>query len=211
MCAAQSRFLKEQACDVWLLTEVDQSLTLDEYDLHLTSGEMAQGRRWAGVLSKAPLSPMAAPRPASAMALISGILFCSSILPWRSCPAGEVWSGANHGAKISHAFETLMATLPRHGLVWGGDWNHALSGREYAGSAEGRKHLLKAVRKLGLTVRPASLPHQIPGLISIDHIAVLLNAKVVSASRVGAAAGGDRRSDHALYFVELIPQGLGYG
>jgi enamine deaminase RidA (YjgF/YER057c/UK114 family) len=197
--AAQARLLGEQYCDVWLLTEVSEKLSLVPYHVHLTKGEMAPGRRWAAVVSKSPLSPFADPHPASAMALVGGILYCSSILPWRAALDGAVWSGEGHAAKTRRALETLLAALPDQGLVWGGDWNQALSGREFSGSEEGRKHLLKAVGRLGLTVPTAGLPHRLPPALSIDHIAVSIGTRVVSAEHV---AVDPRLSDHDLYVVE---------
>ncbi len=62
-------------------------------------------------------------------------------------------------------------------LVWGGDWNHAMTGREYAGSIGGRRAILGAVEQLGLEVPTAGLPHAIDGLLTIDHIAVPANTR----------------------------------
>ena len=86
-------------------------------------------------------------------------------------------------------------------MVWGGDWNHALDGPEYAGSRAGRAHVEKAVAQFGLRVPTEHLPHRIEWLLSIDHIAVPIGASVQSAERVTAATDEGRLSDHDAYLV----------
>ena len=83
-----------------------------------------------------------------------------------------------------------------------GDWNHALKGKEYAGSAGGRAAITSALDELGLVVPTAELPHRIDGLLSIDHIAV---PKEIAGepTRVVAAKGDKRLSDHDAYVVEV--------
>ena len=88
-------------------------------------------------------------------------------------------------------------------MVWGGDWNPALRGSEYAGSRAGRVHIEHAVRRLDLQVPTELLPHRIDGLLSIDHIAVPTSAIVRSAERVAAAVGDRRLSDHDAYVVSM--------
>jgi predicted TIM-barrel fold metal-dependent hydrolase len=51
-----------------------------------------------------------------------------------------------------NALKTLLSKLPTSDLVWGGDWNHSLIGKEHAGSMGGRNHLLEAVKQLELNV-----------------------------------------------------------
>ncbi len=95
----------------------------------------------------------------------------------------------------------LLTNLPTHDLVWGGDWNHALSGREYAGSAGGRHAVLAAMEELGLEAPTAELPHAIEGLLSIDHVAVPAGT-AATARRVVAEHDGRRLSDHDAYVVD---------
>lgn len=160
---------------------------------------MAIRRRWAGVLSRAPLVPLPDPHPASAAAVVEGTTYCSSILPWRTCGGLPVWVGADHAAKTERTVAELVWQLPQDSLIWGGDWNHALSGREGAGSLDGRAHVQRAVEKLGLSVATASLPHQQPGQLSIDHIAVKLDRAVAHIERLPA----DGLSDHDCYVAEV--------
>ena len=52
----------------------------------------------------------------------------------------------------------------------------------------------------GLHVPTRSLPHRIPGLFSIDHIA--LSGPIHSVEHIDAKVGTGRLSDHDVYVVE---------
>jgi len=194
-----------QRCDVWLLTEVKSDLEFDTYELHLTKDWMveAQRKRWAGILSREPLCKLADPHPASALARVGDLHFCSSILPWRSSGGKPPWDGANTAERTLAALNSLLQHLPHTGLIWGGDWNHAFSGPEGAGSLAGRKHIRDVVTKLQLKVPTEELPHHLPGLLTIDHIAVGKGIDVISAEPIVASADGRRLSDHNMYVVEI--------
>jgi hypothetical protein len=198
------RFLAETDCDVWLLTEVNERVELKGFEHHLTEGVMRPRIRWAGVYSRPPLSPLADPHVASAMAVVDGTTYCSSILPWRGCPQDAAWPGSNHAERTANALDVLVGKLPTEDLVWGGDWNHALFGPEEGGTKPGRGHVLAAVEKLGLQVPTAVLPHWIDGHLSIDHIAVGAHRRATSASRVIARG----LSDHDCYVIDLAMDGL---
>ncbi len=164
-------FVRDLDCDVLLLTEVSQRTTLPGYGLHATKAEMAPKRWWAAVASRTGLSVLPDPHVASASATVNDWTWCSSVLPWRGCGPD----------------------------AWGGDWNHALTGREYAGSRAGRSSLLAAVDKLGLTVATTHQPQAIEALLSIDHIALPERVEVADVRRVSAAVDGRRLSDHDAY------------
>ena len=126
----------------------------------------------------------------------SGWTFASSILPWKGCGNVDPWGEGRHVDKTTRTLDVLLDRLPRERLIWGGDWNHALKGREYAGSIGGRNALLEALTALNLIVPTADLPHRIDGLSSIDHIALPLGVDA-SANRVDASG----LSDHDAYVV----------
>lgn len=194
--------IRKQECDVWLLTEVSERLTIDGYVLHPTDAHMAQKRWWAAILSSEQLETLPDPHPASALARVGNLQFCSSILPWRSCGTQPPWAGARHVDKTKAALDQLLLALPNTGLVWGGDWNHALREKEYAGSQGGRKHLLDAIASLQLKVPTTDLPHRLPGCLSIDHIALSQEAEIISAEPIDASDAGFRLSDHDAYVIE---------
>lgn len=196
-------FIAEQRCDVWLLTEVRDDVDIDGYHGHFSEGVMVGRRRWAAILSQQPLQARPDPHQASAAAEVDGITYCSSILPWRSCGSKPPWVGFKHSDKTDAAVKELVEALPRTELVWGGDWNHALSGKEHAGSAGGRGHVLAAMTTLGLKAPTGTLPHRIDGLLTIDHIAVPDHRKVIGAHRVQARRNGRNLSDHDAYVVDI--------
>ena len=105
------------------------------------------------MFSRSALTALPDPHTASAAGVVDGVTFCSTILPWRSC--GPVpWGEGTHAVRTAAVLDTLLSALPRGALVWGGDWNHSLVGRETAGSMAGRGHLERALEELGLQVPP---------------------------------------------------------
>lgn len=192
----------EADCDVWLLTEVDERTSLPGYAIHATQSRMAARRHWAAVVSRLPMTSSPDPHPASAAAQIGATTYISSILPWKACGSRPPWSGQRHAEKTANAVDDLLLGLrAARSVVWGGDWNHALSGKEYAGSQGGRHAILEALDLLGLDVPTSELPHRIDGLLSIDHIAVP-HGWSTSATRLVAEHSDTRLSDHDAYAVD---------
>lgn len=197
--------LLEADCDVWLLTEVNERTSLPGYAMHLSDMPMAARRRWAAVASRLPMASSPDPHPASAAAQIGAMTYVSSVLPWKGCTSRPPWVGDRHADKTVNAVNDLLLRLrAAPSLVWGGDWNHALTGRESAGSKAGRDAITGALDELGLVVPTAELPHAIEGLLSIDHVAVPAGS-AASARRVVAECEGKRLSDHDAYVVEVEP------
>ncbi|WP_231916832.1 TfoX/Sxy family protein [Nocardioides scoriae] len=198
--------LREMDCDLLLLTEVRRGTRLDDHEVHLTAGDMAGGRAWAAVASRAAdLEPRPDPHGASAMAVVDGVgTCCSSILPWRSCGTRAPWVGATTAERTAEAVASVEAAGP---VVWGGDWNNALRGPDWSGSRSGRDRIREAVRRLGLVVPTSALPHHLPDLCSIDHIGVPEAWERGGAARIAAEREGRRISDHDAYVVEVaVPQ-----
>lgn len=125
---------------------------------------------------------------------------CSSILPWRSCGNRRPWIGSTTAEKTAYAVAAIEVAAP---TVWGGDWNHALSGREWTGSQQGRACLLDAVGRRGLQVPTATCPHRFEGLLSIDHIAIPREWIVAHVEHHPASYDAVRLSDHDSYVVDL--------
>jgi hypothetical protein len=186
-------------CDILLLTEVSERLDMPGYDMYLGRQLMAPKRRWAAIASRLSMSPQPDPHGATAMVELGDLRVCSSILPWRTCGTRNPWVGVTCAEKTIEAVAAVEASCP---TVWGGDWNHALSGREWTGSVAGRRSLLAAVERLELQVPTASSPHQIEDLLSIDHIAVAKSWHVTATQRHRAIVGETHISDHDAYVVE---------
>ena len=123
---------------------------------------MAACRSWSAVLTREPVQQLPDPHPASAAVTADGTTYCSSILPWRSCGTRAPWVGATHADKTAAAMAELDAALPDTPLIWGGDWNHALDGREYAGAKAAEPRSSRCWHDVGFkcppnTCRTASL------------------------------------------------------
>ena len=172
------------------------------YHARLTVAEMARARRWAGVFSRSPLTALSDPHAGSAAAVVDGVAFCSTVLPWCSC-VPVPWGEGTHAERSAAALDSLLTALPRGSLVWGGDWNHSLVGPESSGSKAGRAHLERALDELGLHVPTRDLPHRLDGVGTIDHIAVPRAVTVVCATRVSAVGPDGALSDHDAYVVEI--------
>lgn len=194
--------LTAMRCEVLLLTDVSERVSVPAATLHATELRMAARRYWAAVVSIHPMRPLVDPHGASAMAEVAGLRVCSSVLPWRSCGARPPWNGSNTAARTAHAVEAIESAIP---TVWGGDWNHALSGPEWSGSKRGRHSILQTVDRLGLQVATAKEPHQIEGLLSIDHIAIPAAWTMRHVERHRALVGDARISDHDAYVVDVEP------
>ena len=195
---AHALLLAALDCDVLLLTEVRRDVDLPPYHGSLGHADMANGRAWAAVFSRTVLEPLPDPHPASALARVDGRTYCSSVLPWKGAWSVAPWSGHDHASKTEVTIDALRPHLAP-GVVWGGDFNHAMTGTECTGSKAGRGHIEGLLRSLRLRVPTTHLAHRTPGLLSIDHIAVPDDSVVSSASRVDATG----LSDHDAYVVTL--------
>lgn len=208
----QAEHVANQA-DVWLLTEVPSgwrhgsstsvfsALRPDEPDQH-----------WAAITSRWQMEPIIAEHPALAMARINhrggAFLAASSVFPWRG--AVEFWPAADGDSFADRCAVTLAAhataisrargDLP---VVWGGDFNQAMSGREYVGSREGRAALREAFIQLGLRAVTDDAAGQDPLQQSIDHIAVPLGWSSADVEVQRPQSDGRFLSDHPSYVVAV--------
>jgi hypothetical protein len=201
------RLMLDADCQVWLLTGVPE--TFDLVGTLAPSAEMpvhGERRLWAAVWSPDPLTALASPHRAAALARQGDLLLCSCVLPWRG--AAHIWpdAGDTTAERTIAALDRLRTGIetPDHRLVWGGDWNHGMDGPETSGSLESRAAIRGTAEWLGLKIPTADLPHHHDGLLSIDHIAVPWWWEIREARRIPALAGGRRLSDHDAYVVETV-------
>lgn len=188
--------------DLLLLTEVVDTVEVSGHNIHFTEAEMQPGRRWAAIATSAHVRPLPDPHGATALAEVDGLRIASSILPWRNSGGASPWTGENQGSRTATAVAAIETAAP---IVWGGDWNHELTGRMYAGSKGGRMSILGALDRLGLSASTNASPHRLVGAHSINHVAVPAFWAVASASveRVSAIVDGVELSDHDAYVVEI--------
>jgi hypothetical protein len=141
------------------------------------------------------------PHPATVVADVSGISVASSVLPWRGAGSqpDAVWAGDRLVDWLADALAVIQVS---GATVWGGDWNRNLAGGwQSVGTVRGDEAIRDAVDAMGLVAATAALPHRRPGSFAIDHIAVPLSWRVVSARRIAA----DGLSDHDAYVVDAEP------
>jgi hypothetical protein len=195
------RLMDDASCDVWLLTEVRADVGLPAHHRQVTRTQMLSGKYWAAIVSRGPIGPKSEPHFASVVAEVDGFVFCASVFPWRSA-IDPPWAGKSHGERTERALGLVVPALSSSPLVWGGDWNHALTGAESAGSARGQRAIVAAVSSLGLEVPTIGVPHWNHGS-TIDHIAVSSLVDVLSIEQMPASVAGVRISDHDAYVVEV--------
>lgn len=201
--SAHRQLLVDEACDVWLLTEVRDDVALPGFGVYSTAERMSHRRHWAAVIAREAVTPFPDPHPASVATVGMGVTWCSSVLPWRSC-GPDPWGDGTTADKTCRALDQIMGSLPTGDLIWGGDWNHAMRGRDYSGCLAGRAAIQAALAGRGVKSATEGLPHQISGLLTIDHIAIPERWQVRDARRVAAESPDGRRlSDHDAYVVEV--------
>lgn len=202
-------FLESLQCDVLLLTEVPHGLVLEGVG-PVRSRRMGEGARkdWAAVWSSGELIARDSGHDWSAAAEAHGVLFVSTVLPWNLVKASGHWPGPEVTTceRVAASLRLIGPLLRAHDgpVVFGGDWNHALAGLEKAGSQEGRVAIAELLGELGLVAPTTGLAHRLPGLFSIDHVAVPAAWGAVGVERVVASrADGTRLSDHEAYVVAV--------
>lgn len=194
--------LVEQACEVWLLTEVHISTTIPGMQVHRTAELMGPQKSWAAVASTGRILGEPDPHRATASAEVAGTRFICSVLPWRAC--GTSWQGSTLAEKQAAALLALQPQITA-ATVWGGDWNQALEGPEFVGCLEGRRIIDAMLGAARLSVPTRSLGSASPEHRAIDHVAVPVAWDVSSVHRVKAIRSRRRLSDHDAYLVDAEP------
>jgi hypothetical protein len=138
----------------------------------------------------------------TASARLGRTTFMASVLPWRSAQGADGFSGVSQGERTRGALDTIAGGWPEGPVVWGGDWNHELSGRISAGSKAGQKAILGLLREHRMQV-PTSVLGSERGFGSVNHIAVPDRCTVLRVERHAAMSDGKTLSDHDAYVVEV--------
>lgn len=197
-------FLASLSCEVLLLTEVPQDLHLVGYRLCFAKGTMARGQAFAAVATRGDHKPDRGvhPHPATVAAELGGTTFMASVLSWRPAQAADGFAGDSQGERTRVAVDVLAGSWPGEHVVWGGDWNHELSGRISAGSTAGREAILGLLRERGMQV-PTTVLGSERGVGSVNHVAVPVDRKIMRVERHEAMSGRRRLSDHDAYVVQI--------
>lgn len=188
--------------DVLLLTEAPPGLELPHYRRTPPGPLMSLGQEWNTILSRRPIRQVDYPHPTTTAAVIDGVTYVSSVLPWSSS-VRDGYPGPGDG-QIAQTLETLdVLNSYLHGqerLVWGGDWNHSLEEPWDGTPVASRTRLDQLLTDLGLhtpTRHEDRGPYKIK---SIDHVAV--RDPAATSRHVVAAVGTQRLSDHDAYVVD---------
>jgi hypothetical protein len=189
--------------DVLLLTEVPVGLDLPGYDVSPSGTHlMGQGQHYAAVATRRSLAATTVQLPSrsssaiSAAVLIGGTTYVSSVLPWGFAP-DPPYRGVTQAEQTVHAVDELQPFLAaQDDLVWGGDWNHPLSGSLRGFTRIGHDRIAAALTTLDLTAHTA-LELTAEGCGSIDHVASRHPRQPVTR------LSGRPFSPHDAYVVEL--------
>lgn len=194
---------RELDADVLLLTEAPPDLELATYNRTPPGPLMVRGQEWATILSRRPIEQVERPHGSTVAAVIDGVTYVLTVLPWGSSPPGPPYRGVGQAAQTVAALNDLEPWLgAQERLVWGGDWNHSLEQPwRYSSTTAGRERIDALLSKLQLHAPTRHLSrgwkYDFP---SIDHIAV---PDPAATARPAVAAVGERRlSDHDAYVVE---------
>jgi hypothetical protein len=205
---AQMSFIERANCDVWLLTEVPRSFDMAPGDVVFSKSMGASDKAYAAVWAKDGLEKLSEIHQTAAFARVGDVRVCSCVLPWRFAPSQGWPVKGDYAAIVEEATGRMREGLTDGpgDLVWGGDWNQALEGRDHVGTLAGRSALLAVLETLDLAVTTAGLhKHNAKGEHrSIDHIAVPKHWKSGAAKRLVAETNDGRRlSDHDVYIVDV--------
>lgn len=208
----QADHISEEA-DLWLLTEVPVAWQRVTAKVTFSGTRPAEkGQYWSAIISKWPLERIPAKHPALAMAHVDhpdgAFLAASSVFPWRGAakfwPSGDGDTFAERCVctLVKHTDEIVAAQgdLP---VVWGGDFNQALSGHDYVGSDVGRRALRDAFEDLGLRAVTIEAAGQEPPQRSIDHIAIPEEWSLRAMNVQRPESDGRLLSDHPSYVVSV--------
>jgi hypothetical protein len=219
--AAQETVLQDLAADVLVLTEPGASYMNGP-------GVVTSPRRHADQKDDAPwvaivgtcVEPVPLDIPFARMAVAATarvddvpFLIYGSVLPWafvgRNAPEllrkGETATDAFRRVLREQAadIERLGRRHRDHVIIWAGDFNQTVSGRNFGGSVTKREALLAALDGLGLVAWNAAAANADEGMYAIDLICGPGERTTRRQGRIDPTLDGVVMSDHAGYWVEL--------
>jgi hypothetical protein len=211
--AAQADYVMRTDADIWVLTEVPADLRLRKGNVLVGSIRRSdKSQCWTAIASRWTLVPLRVRHPtlllAAARHPAANILIACSVLPWRA--AGEAWpvdEKASYSEQFSeclagHASEIGQAS---HGyqLIWGGDFNQGLAGREHLGSLAGRSLVKAAFSGLGLMPVTTTAAGWSADTHAIDHVGVPTGWALESLVVERPVHNGLELSDHPAYVATV--------
>jgi len=123
--AEHSAFLREQAADVWCLSEVPPAAMLNGriagYPTVGSTGRMRQGQHYAVIAARVAPTAAKHPYPATVVADVGGISVASAVLPWSGAGGqpGGVWAGDRSTLGLPTPWPPSWCPVRRSGAVTG--------------------------------------------------------------------------------------------
>jgi hypothetical protein len=212
---AQAELMNSIDADIWCLTEAHGAVVLAGHQItHSTPRPSKPQQRWSAISTRWPITPIQADHEGLALGRVTSphgpLVVATSVMPWRG--AAGSWPGDPTDSLMVrftlalrlHLHAIQQARVGIEPVVWGGDFNQALTGRETAGSLAGRRLLLEAFEALGLKAVTADADHRIAGIYAIDHVAVPTAWGPPHCRKAWPMSStGKPLSDHALYVVDV--------
>jgi hypothetical protein len=200
-----ARWQEKLSADIWLLTEVHRDWGAASGWVSVSpprGGDTPDTKRWAGIQSHLPMTPLhddGTDEPAAEESLClarvhlpeeaksRSVLVACSVLPWGG--AGKWWPGlpdkylnAQQAFVLQHHIDRIDEAWDRQEpIVWGGDFNQELrdltperkaAGYRLAGTVAGIERLRHAFERFGLRALTEECEHLNPEAPTIDHLAV---------------------------------------
>lgn len=214
--------LRDADCDLWVLTETHDDLSLGDGFHSLTTPaprpSKATAGRWTTLWSRFPLERLPVLDPVRTVAALvhapfGDLVVFGTVLPWHSDVGPEgtarVWTEFYRVVpEQGREWATLRAAHPHASFCVAGDLNMNLGGPHYYGTIKGRAMLREALAGAGL--RCVTETERVPqGLLQHPHIDhVCLSEDLAARAEVvggweGSEADGTRLSDHSAVVVEI--------
>lgn len=218
--AAQEIVIRELAADVIVLTEPPASYksTAGVVTSPLLRTGPNGSEAWVAIVGHS-VEPIAFDVPyertaVAAQVSVSGVtvIVYGTVLPWLAV--------TSHAPKLVRDGESSFAVFKRvlaeqandvielrrlydMPVLWVGDFNQSVSGKNFGGSNERRNLLNKTLESLGMIAWNCEAAHAMSGLYAVDLICGPKDCDVTEQGRIDPMQGKLTMSDHAGYWIEL--------
>jgi hypothetical protein len=214
---AQDTVLRQLGAEVLVLTE--PGVTYVDGPGIVASPVREGHESWVAIVGPS-VEPVALDVPFERMAVAAAavvssvrLLVYGSVLPWgfmgRDVPefvgAGETSREAFLRVLREQTadIKELRRRYPSHLVIWAGDFNQTVSGRNYGGSVVKREALQHALDELGLVAWNAAAAGADEDMHAIDLICGPRETSLSRQGRIDPVLDGVVMSDHAGYWVEV--------
>ena len=136
-----------------------------------------------------------------------------SVLPWRQI-VQQAPSLVRPYENYATAFQRILAEqvadlmrfrvrFPDRMIIWAGDFNQSLVGRNLTGSKSGREQLSSALKHLDLVAWNSNAPHSRTDMCAIDLVCGPDVDRIPRIELIPTHQEGRKLSDHMGYVVQL--------